>query len=166
MRAHHGSVSREQRTLIEEPLKAGRSSTARLQLARAGHRHGLGRSRRAGESPNRSHAGSSGSVARGTGGGAEGRISPSTAATCSNVRCYEGDARGQIEERGSPETRSMCSPSSSWRLRVDDRRSPSSRRSWPRASPTRGSRATRLESVLDMLAGRYPSDEFADLRPR
>jgi ATP-dependent Lhr-like helicase len=23
-----------------------------------------------------------------------------------------------------------------------------------------------LDSVLDMLAGRYPSDEFAELRPR
>src|SRR5207247_6160681 len=25
---------------------------------------------------------------------------------------------------------------------------------------------TQLENVLDMLAGRYPSDEFAELRPR
>ena len=31
-------------------------------------------------------------------------------------------------------------------------------------SPT--SRAQQLENVLDMLAGRYPSDEFAELRPR
>ena len=31
-------------------------------------------------------------------------------------------------------------------------------------SPT--SRASQLENVLDMLAGRYPSDEFAELRPR
>jgi ATP-dependent Lhr-like helicase len=36
------------------------------------------------------------------------------------------------------------------------------RRSAPFAGLTRGV----LESVLDMLAGRYPSDEFAELRPR
>ncbi len=34
----------------------------------------------------------------------------------------------------------------------------------PRPSPR--SPARRFESVLDMLAGRYPSDEFAELRPR
>ena len=39
---------------------------------------------------------------------------------------------------------------------------PSSRRAAPFAAlPTR-----RFEAVLDMLAGRYPSDEFAELRPR
>ena len=38
------------------------------------------------------------------------------------------------------------------------------RRAAPTRSPT--SRAQQLENVLDMLAGRYPSDEFAELRPR
>jgi ATP-dependent helicase Lhr and Lhr-like helicase len=35
-----------------------------------------------------------------------------------------------------------------------------------RAAPYRGLSRSVLESVLDMLAGRYPSDEFAELRPR
>src|SRR3954469_19864524 len=35
-----------------------------------------------------------------------------------------------------------------------------------RAYPFRDLSRTQLENVLDMLAGRYPSDEFADLRPR
>src|SRR5207248_7900737 len=35
-----------------------------------------------------------------------------------------------------------------------------------RAHPFRDLSRTQLENVLDMLAGRYPSDEFAELRPR
>ena len=35
-----------------------------------------------------------------------------------------------------------------------------------RAAPYAGLSRTVLESVLDMLAGRYPSEEFAELRPR
>ncbi|HET9508046.1 MAG TPA: hypothetical protein VFO81_08875, partial [Gaiellaceae bacterium] len=35
-----------------------------------------------------------------------------------------------------------------------------------RAYPFRDLSRTQLENVLDMLAGRYPSDEFAELRPR
>jgi ATP-dependent Lhr-like helicase len=35
-----------------------------------------------------------------------------------------------------------------------------------RAAPFTGLPPAALESVLDMLAGRYPSDEFAELRPR
>ena len=35
-----------------------------------------------------------------------------------------------------------------------------------RAAPFAGLPRSALESVLDMLAGRYPSDAFAELRPR
>src|SRR5262249_43678791 len=35
-----------------------------------------------------------------------------------------------------------------------------------RAAPLRGLTLPLLEAVLDMLAGRYPSDDFAGLRPR
>ena len=35
-----------------------------------------------------------------------------------------------------------------------------------RAAPFAGLTRPVLEAVLDMLAGRYPSDEFAGLRPR
>ena len=48
-RAHHGSVSKEQRALIEEDLKAGRLPVRRGHLQpRARHRHGRGRPRRPG----------------------------------------------------------------------------------------------------------------------
>src|SRR6202012_220038 len=36
----------------------------------------------------------------------------------------------------------------------------------PRAAPFAGLPRSALEAVLDMLAGRYPSDAFAELRPR
>ena len=35
-----------------------------------------------------------------------------------------------------------------------------------RAYPFADLSRVQLENVLDMLAGRYPSDEFAELRPR
>ncbi len=35
-----------------------------------------------------------------------------------------------------------------------------------RAAPFAGLPRSALEAVLDMLAGRYPSDAFAELRPR
>ena len=34
------------------------------------------------------------------------------------------------------------------------------------AAPFAGLSVSAFEGVLDMLAGRYPSDEFAELRPR
>ena len=43
---YHGSLSRERRLILEQSLKAGRASRARQhELARAGDRHRLGRSR-------------------------------------------------------------------------------------------------------------------------
>ena len=51
-RAHHGSLAREQRTLIEEELKAGRAAGARgHQQPRARHRHGRDRPRHPGREP-------------------------------------------------------------------------------------------------------------------
>ena len=44
--------------------------------------------------------------------------------------------------------------------------STSSTRWSPAPTPTPSSRAPRFENVLDMLDGRYPSCEFAELRPR
>ena len=48
--------------------------------------------------------------------------------------------------------------------RVDGRRAVRRWSAGPRRSPRCPAR--RFEAVLDMLAGRYPSDEFAELRPR
>ena len=74
---------------------------------------------------------------------------------------------GKIEETTSRGTRSTSSPSRSSRS-APRRRSRSTtctrlvRGAYPFAELAR----EQLENVLDMLAGRYPSDEFAELRPR
>ena len=48
-RAHHGSLAREERTVVEEMLKAGRAAVPdRHLVARARHRHGRRRPRAAG----------------------------------------------------------------------------------------------------------------------
>ena len=47
---------------------------------------------------------------------------------------------------------------------IERRRAP--RAASRRAYPFRDLSRAQLENVLDMLAGRYPSDEFAELRPR
>ena len=76
-------------------------------------------------------------------------------------------ATARSRRRRSRATRSTCSPSRSWRS-APTRRSRSTSCTSSCAAPTRSptSRASQLENVLDMLAGRYPSDEFAELRPR
>ena len=79
------------------------------------------------------------------------------------------DARRRRSRRcATRATRSTCSPSRSWRWSsLDDVGGRRAVRRWC-AAPRRTPRCPRsaFESVLDMLAGRYPSDEFAELRPR
>ena len=79
-----------------------------------------------------------------------------------------GDARGR--DRGdarSRATRSTCSRSRSSRSAPTRRsRSTSCTRSSAARYPFADLSRVQLENVLDMLAGRYPSDEFAELRPR
>ncbi len=77
-------------------------------------------------------------------------------------RMRAGPDRGAARARA---TRSTCSPSRSsrcarWTSGPSTTCSPLVRRAAPFATLTRPV----LESVLDMLAGRYPSDEFAELR--
>ncbi len=119
-RAHHGSVSREQRAEIEEALKRGPHAGGRRDVvARARHRHGRGRSGRAdrgaglgGDRPAahrpRRPPGRRGEPRR--------RSSRSTAATCSNARSWSsacGPARSRRCARRA--TRSTCSRSRSSR---------------------------------------------------
>ena len=171
-RAHHGSLAREQRVLVEEDLKAGRIpclvATSSLEL---GIDMGAVDLVIQVESPK--------SVARGLqrigraghelGAVSKGRIFPkfradllesAVVARAMRARRDRGDAdpaqparRARAADRRdlAPTRRSRsasCTSSSAARTR----------------SPT--SRASQLENVLDMLAGRYPSDEFAELRPR
>ena len=78
------------------------------------------------------------------------------------------DAGGRDRgDRRSRATRSTCSPSRSSRSAADEEIAVDElhelvRGAYPFADLSR----VQLENVLDMLAGRYPSDEFAELRPR
>ncbi len=170
-RAHHGSVSKEQRAQIEEALKAGRLpavvATSSLELgidmgavdlviqveSPPSVASGLQRVGRAGHQV--------GAVSRGV-------IFPKyrgdlvqTAVVAERMRA------GQIESLRYPrnpldvlaqQVVAMVSLDE-WEVEV---MYDVVRRAAPYASLPRSA----FESVLDMLAGRYPSDEFAELRPR
>lgn len=171
VRAHHGSVSKEERAQIEEALKSGRLpavvATSSLELgidmgsvdlvacveAPPSVASGLQRIGRAGHQV--------GAVSKGV-------IFPK----------YRGDLlqtavvsermkAGEIEELRYPRNPldvlaqhivAMCALDE-WT--VDELES-LVRRAAPYATLPR----TALEATLDMLAGRYPSEEFAELRPR
>ena len=170
-RAHHGSVSKEHRQLIEEDLKAGRLpavvATSSLELgidmgavdlviqveSPPSVASGLQRVGRAGHQV--------GAVSRGV-------LFPKfrgdlvqTAVVVERMRA------GAIESLRVPanpvdvlaqQIVAMCALDE-WT--VDELESVV-RKATPFASLPRSI----LESVLDMLSGRYPSDEFAELRPR
>ncbi|MEP7018391.1 MAG: ATP-dependent helicase [Actinomycetota bacterium] len=170
-RAHHGSVSKEQRTLIEEDLKAGRLpavvATSSLELgidmgaidlviqveSPPSVASGLQRVGRAGHQV--------GAVSRGV-------VFPKfrgdlvqTAVVVDRMRS------GAIESLRVPtnpvdvlaqQVVAMCAMDD-WS--VDDLEA-LVRKATPFVTLPRSI----LESVLDMLSGRYPSDEFAELRPR
>ncbi len=170
-RAHHGSVSREHRAEIEEELKAGRLpavvATSSLELgidmgaidlvvqveSPPSVASGLQRVGRAGHQV--------GAVSNGV-------LFPKfrgdlvqTAVVVERMRA------GAIESMRVPanpvdvlaqQVVAMCAMDA-WT--VDDLEA-----LVHRAAPFAGLPRSILESVLDMLSGRYPSDEFAELRPR
>ncbi|WP_233434564.1 ATP-dependent helicase [Nocardia yamanashiensis] len=170
-RAHHGSVSKEQRALIEDDLKSGRLrcvvATSSLELgidmgavelvvqveAPPSVASGLQRVGRAGHQV--------GEISRGV-------IFPKHRTDV--IHCAVASQRmttGQIEELQVPahpldilaqQTVAACAleplDADAWFETV---RATGSYAALPRSA---------YESVLDLLAGRYPSDEFAELRPR
>ncbi|NUS92355.1 MAG: DEAD/DEAH box helicase, partial [Nocardia sp.] len=170
-RAHHGSVSKEQRALIEDDLKSGRLrcvvATSSLELgidmgavdlvvqveAPPSVASGLQRIGRAGHQV--------GEISRGV-------LFPKHRTDV--VHCAVAAQRmlsGQIEALKIPahpldilaqQTVAACALDpldvDAWFETV---RGTGSYASLPRSS---------YEAVLDLLAGRYPSDEFAELRPR
>ncbi|WP_459549439.1 ATP-dependent helicase [Nocardia sp. X0981] len=170
-RAHHGSVSKEQRALIEDDLKSGRLrcvvATSSLELgidmgavdlvvqveAPPSVASGLQRIGRAGHQV--------GEISRGV-------LFPKHRTDV--VRCAVAAQRmlsGQIEALRIPahpldilaqQTVAACALEpldiDAW---FDTVRGTGSYAALPRSS---------YEAVLDLLAGRYPSDEFAELRPR
>ncbi len=170
-RAHHGSVSRQERTQIEEALKAGRLpavvATSSLELgidmgavdlvvqveSPPSVASGLQRTGRAGH-----HVGD---VSRGV-------IFPK----------YQGDlvqatvvARrmlaGAIEELRMPRNPlDVLAQQIVAMTAMDDWDVAELEQTVRRAAPFASLTRPVLEAVLDMLAGRYPSEEFAGLRPR
>ncbi|GAA3124946.1 ATP-dependent helicase [Planomonospora alba] len=171
VRAHHGSVSKQERSQIEEALKSGRLpavvATSSLELgidmgavdlvacveAPPSVASGLQRIGRAGHRV--------GAVSRGV-------IFPK----------YRGDLvrtavvaermkRGEIEELRYPRNpldvlaQQIVAMTALDEWTVDELES-----LVRRAAPYRTLPRSALEATLDMLAGRYPSEEFAELRPR
>ena len=170
-RAHHGSLSREARSEIEEALKAGALpclvATSSLEL---GIDMGAIDLVCQVESP--------GSVARGlqrvgraghqVGEPSRGRIFPKFRADlleCAVVAGRMGE--GLIEETRVPKnpldvlSQQLVGACSEGPVAVDDLYA-LVQRAYPYRDLPRG----QFDGVLDLLAGRYPSDEFAELRPR
>ncbi|MFI5255225.1 MAG: DEAD/DEAH box helicase, partial [Candidatus Limnocylindrales bacterium] len=171
VRAHHGSVAREQRLEIEEALKAGRLpgivATSSLELgidmgavdlvvqveSPTSVASGLQRIGRAGH-----HVGEP----------SRGVIFPK----------YRGDLleAAVVTQRmhaGAIETTTI--PRNPLDVLAQQLVATTADRAWPvdelyalvrRAENFAALGREAFESVLDMLAGRYPSDEFAELRPR
>jgi ATP-dependent helicase Lhr and Lhr-like helicase len=170
-RAHHGSLAREQRVLVEEDLKAGRIpclvATSSLEL---GIDMGAVDLVIQVESPK--------SVARGLqrigraghemGATSKGRIFPKFRADLLESAVVARAMRGgEIEETKIPRNpldvlaQQIVAISAETELATDDLYALVTR-----AYPFRDLSRQQFDNVLDMLAGRYPSDEFAELRPR
>jgi ATP-dependent helicase Lhr and Lhr-like helicase len=170
-RAHHGSLAREQRLVVEEDLKAGRIpclvATSSLEL---GIDMGAVDLVVQVESPK--------SVARGLqrigraghelGAVSKGRIFPKFRADLLESAVVARAMRaGEIEETKIPRNpldvlaQQVVAISVDAEIAVDELYALVTR-----AYPFRELSRAQLDNVLDMLAGRYPSDEFAELRPR
>ncbi len=170
-RAHHGSLAREQRLVVEELLKAGQIpclvATSSLELgidmgavdlviqveSPKSVARGLQRVGRAGHDLQ--------SVSRG-------RIFPKFRADLLESAVVARAMReGAIEETRIPRNpldvlaQQIVAICADEEVSVDDLHA-LVRRAYPFSDLSRA----QLENVLDMLAGRYPSDEFAELRPR
>jgi len=170
-RAHHGSLAREQRVLVEEELKAGRIpclvATSSLEL---GIDMGAVDLVIQVESPK--------SVARGLqrigraghelGAVSKGRIFPKFRADLLESAVVARAMReGAIEETRIPTNPLDVLAQQVVAISADAEIA--SREVYElvtRAYPFRDLSRAQFENVLDMLAGRYPSDEFAELRPR
>src|SRR6516225_7648578 len=170
-RAHHGSVSRQERAEIEEALKAGRLpavvATSSLELgidmgavdlvvqveSPPSVASGLQRVGRAGHNV--------GDVSRGI-------IFPKYQGDLVQAAVVAERMRdGQIEELKIPHNPlDVLAQQVVAMTAVDDWPVDELERMVRRAAPFGGLTRPILEAVLDMLAGRYPSEDFAGLRPR
>jgi ATP-dependent Lhr-like helicase len=171
VRAHHGSIAREQRVEIEEALKSGRLpaivATSSLELGidmgavdlvvqietPPSVASGL---QRIGRASHQAEAVSRGVIFP--------KYRGDLLATAAIVRAMKA---GAVEETRLPRNaldvlaQQLVSLCAFGERRVDDLYA-LARRAAPFADLPRG----QFEGVLDMLSGRYPSDAFAELRPR
>jgi ATP-dependent Lhr-like helicase len=170
-RAHHGSLSREARGEVEEALKAGTLpcivATSSLELgidmgavdlvvqvsSPGSVASGLQRVGRAGHS---------------VGAPSRGRIYPRFRGELVEAAAVaRGMLEGEVEHTRVPRIpldvlcQQIVAMASVEELQIDSLLE-LVRRAYPYRELTR----EQLENVLDLLAGRYPSDEFAELRPR
>ena len=170
-RAHHGSVSKEHRALIEEDLKAGRLpavvATSSLELgidmgaidlvvqveSPPSVASGLQRVGRAGHQV--------GAVSRGV---LFPKFRGDLVQTAVVVERMRAGAIESLKVPANPvdvlaqQIVAMCA--------LDDWTVDDLEKVVRGATPFSSLPRSILESVLDMLSGRYPSDEFAELRPR
>jgi ATP-dependent helicase Lhr and Lhr-like helicase len=170
-RAHHGSLAREQRVEVEELLKKGEIpclvATSSLELgidmgavdlvvqveSPKSVARGLQRVGRAGHRLDEA---------------SKGRIFPKFRADLlESAVVAQRMKQGLIEETRVPRNpldvlaQHVVAICAQEEIAVDDLHD-LVRRAWPFRDVSR----QQLENVLDMLAGRYPSEEFAELRPR
>ncbi|HEY2306228.1 MAG TPA: DEAD/DEAH box helicase [Streptosporangiaceae bacterium] len=170
-RAHHGSVSRQERAQIEEALKAGRLpavvATSSLELgidmgavdlviqveSAPSVASGLQRTGRAGHRV--------GDVSRSV-------IFPKYPGDLVEATVVVQRMRdGEIEELRVPRNPlDVLAQQIVAMVAMDDWQVGDVERLVRRAAPFSGLTRGVLDAVLDMLAGRYPSEEFAELRPR
>jgi ATP-dependent Lhr-like helicase len=188
-RAHHGSLAREERLVVEDLLKSGELpclvATSSLEL---GIDMGAVDLVIQVESPKSVTAGLQriGRAGHGVGEVSRGRIFPKFRADlleCAVVakRMRDGDIESTVVPRNpldvlaqqivamvsAPETERRGRPGRPGRHRQGDGWSvPELHETIRRAYPFADLSRELLDSVLDMLDGRYPSEEFAELRPR
>jgi ATP-dependent Lhr-like helicase len=170
-RAHHGSVSREQRALVEEDLKAGRLpavvATSSLEL---GIDMGAVDLVVQVESPPSVAAGMQrvGRAGHQVGAVSKGVIFPKFRGDL--VECAVVAERmrdGLIESMRYPRNPlDVLAQQIVAMVAMDTRTVDQIEDVVRRAAAFAGLPRSALEAVLDMLAGRYPSDAFAELRPR
>jgi ATP-dependent helicase Lhr and Lhr-like helicase len=170
-RAHHGSLSHEERTLVEEMLKSGQLpclvATSSLEL---GIDMGAVDLVIQVESPKSVSRGLQrvGRAGHGLGKTSKGRIFPKFRADLLECAVVAKRMRtGEIEETVIPRNpldvlaQHLVSMAALDEWEVDE-----VERLVTAAEPFHDLSREQLENVLDMLDGRYPSDRFAELRPR
>ncbi len=171
-RAHHGSLAREERLIVEDLLKSGELpclvATSSLEL---GIDMGAVDLVIQVESPKSVTAGLQriGRAGHGVGEVSRGRIFPKFRADlleCAVVarRMRDGDIEPTVVPRNPLDV--LAQQIVAMTAAGEELRVPALHETIRRAYPFAELSRELLDSVLDMLDGRYPSEEFAELRPR